>query len=160
HHVGNELFWRLDMKDSDFFELQIKTECPNADEWPTEHLHQKSLVAAAHEARAFMRDAHTKLHAVDSNRDLSPEGKRRQRAKIGSEISAKMEASKTLPRVRETIAELTQKWQDKIEANIKRPTNQHEEAVHAQIRDRLFKLKDGRMSWLEKNIDDTLIAAV
>jgi hypothetical protein len=51
-------------------------------------------------------------------------------------------------------------WQEKIEANIKRPTNAHEEAVHAQIRDRLFNMKDGRMTWLEKNIDDTLIGAI
>ena len=36
----------------------------------------------------------------------------------------------------------------------------HEEAVHAQIRDRLYNMKDGRLGWLEKNIDDTLIGGV
>jgi hypothetical protein len=93
-------------------------------------------------------------------RDLSPEGKRRQRAELGTAIIANMQASKTPARLHETIDQITQKYQDKIDSNIKRPTNPHEEAVHAQIRDRLFNMRDGRMSWLEKNIDDTLIGAV
>jgi hypothetical protein len=33
-------------------------------------------------------------------------------------------------------------------------------SLHAQIRDRLFNMRDGRISWIQKNIDDTLIAAV
>jgi hypothetical protein len=107
-----------------------------------------------------LRDAYAYFDAIETNRDLSPEGKHRQRAEYGTAMIAKMQASKTLEHVRDTVGQVTQKWQNKIDANIKRPTNPHDEAVHAQIRDRLFNMKDGRMSWLEKNTDDTLISAV
>jgi hypothetical protein len=149
-----------DKADKAFRELQLKSICPHADQWPTEYMHQKTLVVAANEARTFLRDAYVKFDAIEANRDLSPEGKRRQRVELGIAIIVKMQASKTLARAHETIAQVTQRWQDRIDVNIKRPTNPHEEAVQAQIRDRLFNMGDGRMSWLEKNIDDTLISAV
>lgn len=148
------------MNDKNFAELELKTICPNADQWPIEYMHQQTLVAAAKEARAFLRDAYAKLDAVDANRDLTPEGKRRQRAELGNEIIVMMQTSKTPERIREAVDQVLRKYQAKIDANLKRATDPHEEAVYGQIRDRLFNMKEGRLSWLEKNIDDTLIGAV
>jgi hypothetical protein len=151
------------MDDKTFRELELKTICPNADQWPTEYMHQKTLFAAANEARAFLRDAYAKLDAVDANRDLSPEGKRRQRAKIAKEIVATIDASKTLERVREAVDHVMQKYQAKIDANIKPATDAQLIALYAQVRDRLFNVRDPkeRIKFLEKHGSDlTLISAV
>lgn len=44
------------------------------------------------------------------------------------------------------------RWQAQIDDGLKPAKNSHEEAIHAQIRDRLYNMKaETRMSWLEKN---------
>lgn len=151
------------MNDSDFRELELKTICPSADQWPSEYLHQKVAKAAANEAVEAVRAAYGKLDAVEANRDLSAEGKRRQQAKLATEEIGKLENSKTPERVAEAIGGVMQKWQAKIDANLKHPNDAHEIAVFAQIRDRLHNLRDPkeRMSFLEKHGNDlTLISAV
>jgi hypothetical protein len=149
-----------DKADKEFAELQLKAICPNADQWPTEFLHQKALVAAANEARAFVRDAFTKLDQIDANRDLTPEAKKLQRAKLATEILVKMQASQTPSRVREAVEDVIQKWQQKIDANLKPATDAQQVSVYSQVRDRLYNMKGGRLSWLEGNMDDTLMSAV
>ena len=42
---------------------------------------------------------------------------------------------------------------------VKPPSNIAEATVHAQIRDRLAAMKDGRMGFLEKNATDPVVAA-
>jgi len=85
----------------------LKSICPNADKWPTEYMHQKALVAAANERHAhFLRDANSKLDAIDTNRDLSPEGKQRQRAELASEPSQNSKS----PRRSRAPAKLVSMW--------------------------------------------------
>lgn len=53
------------------------------------------------------------------------------------------------------------KWVNMV-ASILKPAKDHNEAVmHAQIRDRLFNLKDERerMRWLERNVGDPVAAS-
>ena len=141
-------------------ELELRTLCPTSDHWPDTYMHEKALLAACNEIRQFVADGFDQLDAIEDNRDLTPEAKKRLKTKIGGQIIGKMQASPTHGRIRETIDHVLQKWQHQIDDNIKRPANAHEEAVHAQIRDRLYAMKGDRMSWLEKNIDDALISAV
>jgi len=151
------------MNDEEFQALQLKAICPSADQWPSEYMHQKTLVAAAKEARTLWSDATAKLDAVDANRDLSAEGKQRQKVKLATDILAQIAASNTPERVRKVVAEVLQKYEQKISANLKAATDAQQVAVHAQIRDRLYAMADAkeRMSFLEKHGSDiTLISAV
>ena len=47
----------------------------------------------------------------------------------------------------------------KVGLTVKAASNIHEATVHAQIRDRLAAMKDGRMGFLEKNAADPMVAA-
>ena len=50
-------------------------------------------------------------------------------------------------------------WNAKVGLAVKPPSNIAEATVHAQIRDRLAAMEDGRMGFLEKNATDPVVAA-
>lgn len=151
------------MNNDDFQTLRLKSLCPHADDWPIEYMHQKMLVAAAKEVRAFLRDADAKFDAIDANRDLSPEGKQRQRVELATEFIGKLEGSAALTRAQEAAKSAHDKYQAKIDTNLTPATDPQAVGVHAQIRGQLLALKDPkeRMNFLGRNGNDlTLISAV
>lgn len=151
------------MNDDEFREVELKSLCPNADEWSREYMHQKALIAAANEVRAFVREAYTRLDQIDANRDLTPEAKKRQRAKLASEFVGQLEASKALTRAREAVADVLQKYEAKINSNLEPAADPQSVGVHAQIRSQLAAIKDpkDRVSFFGRNGSDlSLISAV
>jgi hypothetical protein len=143
-------------------ELHLRSICPHADQWPEEYHHQKLLKSAANEARAFLRDAYAELDVIDGNSDLSPEGKRRQRAEVARNLMAKSESSKTLSRAREAAADMLQSYEHRIKGKLEPATDPQSVGIHAQIRGQLLAIKEPkeRMSFLGRNGGDlTLISA-
>jgi hypothetical protein len=69
-----------------FTDLQVRTICPSADQWPTEYVHQRTLVAAAMEARTYLSDAYATLAQIDASTDFTNDAKKRRRAGLGMEI--------------------------------------------------------------------------
>jgi len=150
------------MDDEEFFETQLKTLFPTASAWPSEYVHQKALLAATNECGALVREAHAELDKIDGSRDLTSEAKKRQRAELATELIAKLEASKALTRAREAVDYVLQKYEAKINSNLKPATDPQTVGVHAQIRGQLHAMKDvkERMSFFGRNGSDlTLISA-
>jgi hypothetical protein len=146
----------------EFRELQIKSICPHADQWPTEYMHQKALVVAANDAVAFVRDAYAQFDRIDQNQDLTPDAKKRQRASLAGELIAKLEASKRLASAREAVEHVLQKYEQKINSRLEPAIDPQSVGIHAQIRGQLLALKDPkeRMAFLGRNGNDlTLISA-
>jgi hypothetical protein len=151
------------MNDKEFTELRLKTICPSADEIPSAEHHQQVFKAAAKELRDLVGDAYAKLDALDTNPDLSVEGKQRHQRKIASDAITKIERSRTSKLAREACESMLREYQKKDDGNIRRPTDANEIAVHAQIRDRLRDLTDARerMRFLERHGSDlVLISAI
>jgi hypothetical protein len=135
---------------------------PNREQvrWPApEYVHWQRLHSAANEARERVSNAYKHMAEIDCNADLSREGKERQRREAAVQAIADFEASKTLARAREAVGQVIEQWAAKVGLTIKAASNIHEATVHAQIRDRLAAMKDGRMGFLEKNATDPVVAA-
>ena len=149
------------MDDKEFAELQLRAMIvPGQRRWPApEHVHWQRLHAVANEARERVSKAYRLMDEIDRNADLSREGKDRQRRKAAAQAIADFEASKTLARAREAVAYVMDQWKAKMGMVVKSPSNIAEATVHAQIRDRLAAMKDGRMGLLEKNATDPVVAA-
>jgi hypothetical protein len=150
------------MNDNSLRELELKTICPHADQWPTEFLHQQALVAAANTAVAFLREAYAQLDRIDQNHDLTPEAKQRRRAVIGGELITKLKTSKTLACAREAAERMLQKYEQKINSILQPATDPQSVGIHAQIRAQLLGMKDPqeRTSFLQRNGTElTLISA-
>jgi hypothetical protein len=74
-------------------------------------------------------------------------------------VIVELEVSKTLARAREAVTYVMDQWKAKMGMVVKPASNISEATVHAQIRDRLAAMKDGRMGFLEKNASDPVVAA-
>jgi hypothetical protein len=143
-------------------ELELKTICPHAHEWPNELLHQKALVAAANEAVDAVRSAYAQLDKIDANPDLTPDAKKRQRAALAQKLIANFEASKTLARAREAAEQVLRKYELQINSNLRTANDPQSISIQAEIRRQLLALKDPkeRMAFLGRNGNDlTLISA-
>ena len=99
------------------------------------------------------------MDEIDRNSDLSAEGKERRGRQAAAQAIAEFEGSKTLARAREAVTYVMDQWNAKVGLVVKPPSNIAEATVHAQIRDRLAAMKDGRMAFLEKNATDPVMAA-
>jgi hypothetical protein len=122
----------------------------------------KSFAGRRNEGTALVREAHAKLDKIDGNRDLTPEAKKRQRAELVSALIGKLDASATRTRAREAADYVLQKYEHKIDSNLKPATDAQSVGVHAQIRSQLLAMKDPkeRMSFFERLGGDlTLISA-
>ena len=148
------------MNNQEFSELQLRaTIVPEAERWPDDLLHWQRMKAAVMEARERVSKAYSQIDEIDRNADLSPEGKERQYKKAAAQEIADFEASKTLVRARGTVAQVVEQWNAKVGLAVKPASNIAEATVHAQIRDRLAAMKDGRMGFLEKNAADPVVAS-
>ena len=51
--------------DAVFRDLRVRSICPDMEEWAVERIHEKALVDAAQEARAFMADADARFDEIE-----------------------------------------------------------------------------------------------
>jgi hypothetical protein len=149
------------MSDQDFSELQLRAMIvPEQVRWPApDYVHWQRLHAAADEARQRLSKAHALMDEIDRNPDLSREGKERQRRQAAAQAIADFEASKTLMRAREAVTHVVEQWNQKVGLVVKPASNIAEATVHAQIRDRLAAMENGRMGFLEKSASESMIAS-
>jgi hypothetical protein len=149
------------MNDKEFSDLHLRaTIVPQQASWPAaDYLHWQRLHAVADEARERVSKAYALMEEIDQNADLSPEGKERQRREAAAQAIADFEVSKTLAHARGTVAQVVEQWNAKVGLAVKPASNIAEATVHAQIRDRLAAMKNGRMGLLEKNAADPVVAS-
>jgi hypothetical protein len=100
------------MKDKEYDELELRAMIvPKQASWPApEYVHWRRLHEAANEARERVSKAYTQMDEIDSNADLSRDGKYCQRSETAAQAIADFEASKTLARACEAVSHVIQQW--------------------------------------------------
>lgn len=147
------------MDDKAFNALKLRTQLmPSRSRWPTEYAHFIKMHACADKAHDLVTTAYQQLAEIDANPDLSPDGRKRQRAAIGTKALADFQNAKELQLACEGVERQLAKWQEMVGMSIKPASNIAEASIHAQIRDRLYATKD-RMSFVERFAGDPVIAS-
>lgn len=147
------------MDDKAFNLLKLRTQLmPSQSRWPTETLHFIKMHAATDRARELVTQAYQQLAEIDGNNDLSPEGRKRQRAAIGTKALADFQNAKELQLACEGVERQLAKWQEMVGMSIKPASNIAEASIHAQIRDRLHAAKN-KMSFVEQYAADPVVAS-
>jgi hypothetical protein len=136
---------------------------PSQSQWPTEHLHWQRLGEAAGELRSRLGKFLEAVDEIEADPRLSSDGKAEERKKAAEKALAAFAGSRTLARAQESAASIMEKWVGgqghrsyKVTGVIKRASDAHEVAIHAQIREKLAGMKDmkDRMVFLERHGDD------
>ena len=131
------------MPHKEFRELELKASiAPSQSQWPTEHLHWQRLGAAADEARSRLGKFLEAVDEIEADPRLSREGKAAERKKAAEKTLAVFAGSRTVARAQESAASVMEKWEAKVAGSIKRASDAHEVAIHAQIREKLAGIKD------------------
>jgi hypothetical protein len=147
------------MKDADFNALKLRTQLmPSRSRWPTETLHFQKMHRVADKVMCLVTETYEQLAEIDANPDLSPDGRKRQRAAIGAKALAEFQSAKELAFACEGVDRQLAVWQGMTGATIKPAANIAEASIHAQIRDRLHATKD-KMSFVEKYAGDPVVAS-
>ena len=148
------------MDDSEFDALRLRSSiCPNLERWPTDTTHWAALVRAGGEMRAIVSKGLKEIAAVDANKQLSAEGKRTKKHEIARQALNQLQEPGSLLRARSTVMDQMQRWAAKVSTNIK-PAEDHATAVlHAQCREKIASLKEGRIAFLQKHGTDPTVAS-
>jgi hypothetical protein len=165
------------MDDPSFEILKITAAiCPSRESWPVPDnnkfsiagdkptmdsvgLHWSALGHTVDDARERTLKACGAMAAVDEDPKLSHQGKAAEKASIAEAALTSLRKSTNLDKARTAAAKVTQQCAAKVAEVVKPAETPHEASVHAQIRDRLSAMTDGRMSFLEKNATDPVIAS-
>jgi hypothetical protein len=150
------------MKDSEFSELQLKaTLVPQQARWPNNVLHWQKLHEVVDEARNRVAQAWTAMDDIDTDRDLSPEGKDRQKKKLASKAIAEFEQSKALTAAKEASDRQLAKWAEKtgLAVTVKVPANISEAVVQSEIRAHLAAMKGSKLDFLKTHATDPVVAS-
>jgi hypothetical protein len=148
------------MNDAEYSDLQLRaTIAPQQTQWPAPELvHWQRLHAAVDEARELVGLTFKSIAEIERDRDLSPEGKKRQRSRFAAQALAELQKSRTLAKAREAVSRVVATWDAKVGAVVKKPADIAEATVHAQIRDRLAVMRN-KTSFLEQNGGDPIVAS-
>lgn len=150
------------MKDDEYDAMRIRASiCPGLEtRWPpAETSHGIALHKCANEMRDHVSKTLAAIDAVERDKSLSPEGKRTKKHEIARQALSELERGTSFQKARESVAAQMQKWADKISANIKPAADQSEAVLHAQIREKVSNLKEGRMAFLQKHGTDPAVAS-
>ena len=152
------------MTDKEFRELELKASiAPSQSQWPTDYVYWQHLGTAAKEARSGLGKFLEVVDEIEGDPRLSREGKAEGRKKAAEKALSALMDSTTLARAQESVASVMQKWEAKVAEGVKRASDAHEAGIHAQIREKLARMKDvrERMVFLEQHgADPTLASAV
>jgi hypothetical protein len=163
------------LTESEFEVLRIKAAItPQSEGWPSGDIqpsilgdkptlggspHWNALHNCVDDARTRTMKAVGTMAAIDDDKKLSEAGKADEKRKIAETALDGLRKSKAIDKAREAAAKVTQQCAAKVADVVKPAWDIAEATVHAQIRDRLAAMKDGRMSFLEKNATDPVIAS-
>ena len=151
----------MKMDDSEFDALHLKASIvPTQSRWPEPQvLHWIKLHACADEARDRVAQAWAAMATIDNNKDLSPDGKQRQKRQVARATLAEFEKSNALAAAKEATHRQLDKWAEKTRLAIKTPMNFAEAMVGAEIRAHLAAMKENRLGFLEKHATDPVVAS-
>ena len=142
--LSGDLFWVNDSAE-DRGPLKLKASiAPSQSQWPTEHLHWQRLGGR-------------RRGALSVGQVPRADGKAEERKKAAEKALAAFAGSRTLARAQGARPPSWRSgWEAKVTGVIKRASDAHEVAIHAQIREKLAGMKDmkDRMVFLERHGDD------
>ena len=98
---------------------------------------------------------------ADKDRDLSPEGKDRQKKKLASKAIAEFEQSEALTAAKEASDRQLAKWAEKtgLAVTIKAPANIAEAVIQSEIRAHLAAMKGSKLDFLTTHATDPVVAS-
>jgi len=114
---------------------------------------------AAYRGQLRLGEGHLAAAAFTRRFDETASGRERQRRKIASSALADFQASKSVQAARTAIDRMMEKWNETLGLTVKPASNIAEATVHAQIRERLASMKEGRMAFLEKSAANPVVAS-
>jgi hypothetical protein len=151
------------MEDKEFSSLKLQLAiAPGQARWrPPDFTHWQKLHEVPTEARARATKALAAMSEVDANSDLTAEGKAKERAKIAEKAIADAKASKALDNARDAVERQQHLWAEKfgLDQVIKPAEDLHTTSLHAQIREHISGMKEGRLPFLQKHAADPLVAS-
>ena len=147
--------------DDGFSDLELRVQIvPGQSKWPPpEFVHWQKLHAAADEARDRVAQTWAAFQAIESDADLSPEGKARQKKKVAAAAITEFQQSKALMRAKEAVDRQVEKWCEKTGLAVKPPTNIADAVVGAEIRAHVANMKSGKLDFLAKHGTDPVVAS-
>jgi hypothetical protein len=142
------------MQDKEYNKLKIHmTIMPESHKWPPpNYTHWEKLHRLADEARELVAKAFKAMDEIDHNPDLSAEGKVKERAKLAEQAITNFHKSKALENARDAVERQQRYWAAKTEQAFKPAEDPQTVALHAQIRDRITNMKEGRLAFIDKHI--------
>jgi hypothetical protein len=113
------------MDNNAFNELKLRASIISTQPgWPKpEVIHWMRLHECVEKARELVRMACAAMDAVDANPDLSPQGKARQRSKLGTEAILSFANATHLERARNAVSHQMEKWAEKVGMTVKPAAN-------------------------------------
>jgi len=161
---GGERDQQMSMTDKEFTDLQLRASiCPELETaWdpPTSFLHWAHIHEAAQELRAVVGHVRAGVEEIERDKDLTPDARRRKQHELARQTMDHLEQLPIIEKARQSVGDITAKWQAKIDAVLTRPTA--EDAATAvlfwEVREKFSSLKGTeRMNWIEKFGNDPLV---
>lgn len=152
------------MNDKEFAQLQLRASiCPSLEvEWdPPGYQYWIDLHDAAKELRTVVGHARAGVEAIEKDKDLTPDARKRKRHELARQTMTQLEKLPSMEKARASVAAITAKWQAKIDAVLTKPDA--DDAATAtlfwEIRDKFAQLNDerARISWIQRYGNDPLI---
>ena len=112
-------------------------------------VHWAKLHALKHEARERVAQAWAGMDEIDADRDLSPEGKDRQKKRYAADAIAAFQASKALVDAKDAVNRQLAVWATKTGLAIKPPSNIGEAVLQSEIRAHLAAMKGNKIAFLK-----------
>lgn len=111
-----------------------------------EYQHWIDLHRSGKELRGTVDLTLSSIEAVESDNDLSIEGKRRKRRELAKQALEQLEQPKSLAKARESCASVLGMWQTKIDNVLVRPKPEDAATalLHREVRDKFAAQKDER----------------
>ena len=148
------------MDNSEYNALALRSAiCPNLERWPTDTTHWAALHRAGGEMRAIVSKGLKEIAAVDADKQLSAEGKRTKKHEIARQALNQLQEPGSVLKAREAVMAQMKRWAEKVSTHIK-PAEDHVTAVlHAQCREKISGMKEGRHAFLQQHATDPVIAS-
>ena len=99
------------------------------------------------------------IEAVNADKSLSAEGKRSKKEKLAAQARDELATAASLGKARELAEQQLQRWASKLAAHVKPPADHAEAVLHAQVREKVAGLKEGRLAFLKQHAADPVVAA-
>jgi hypothetical protein len=84
------------------------------------------------------------MAAVEGDKDLVPEAKRRKKQAIAEQTLTQLDQSTSLEKARDSVASRMRSWDDKVAAAVKPASTEAEAVLHGEIRRHVAGLSDER----------------